>query len=313
MTINPETLKKLRGNLSQDELARIAHVSRKTISRIENGEADPNTIRKLTVERLARAFNVSEDVLSNPPKSTEADEAWLRGIGYRKISTHLDGDTALSFALVEERYGIAIRRQLDLAPLTIAILAELSLKARSERLKEASDAFQATVNVFPADLQHLCATQEKIWDALEVEKVSIAQRDLFGRIIQRSAAEAGYDQEPFDPNHGNPFFDFLNATATSLNISVTRHLGDDTLPMEDGLPDHTCVFHDLLEDLCGDSLWARLALQLGYARIRNIPAHLRGPESKEQRTAWLEERYPAALREQHPFANLIELEGIEDV
>jgi transcriptional regulator with XRE-family HTH domain len=313
MAINPETLKKLRGRLSQDELARKSGVSRKTISRIENGEANPSSIRKLTIERLARAFDVPEGALSKPPQSTETDEAWLRGIGYRKISTHLDGNTALSFALVEDRYGIAMRRQLDLAPLAVAILAELSLKARRENLQEAVAAFQATEHALPANLQHIGAAQEEIRLALEAEKESIAERDLFGRMLQQSAAEAGYEQEAFDPAFGNPFFDFLKAKATSLNISVSQQSGDETYPMEDGLPDHTCVFHDLLDDLCGDSLWARLSLQLGYARIHDIPGHLRGPESKEQRIGWLEERYPAALREQHPFANLGELEGIEDV
>jgi hypothetical protein len=57
----------------------------------------------------------------------------------------LDGDTALSFVLVEDRYGIAMRRQLDLAPLAVAILAELSLEARRENLQEAVAAWPAPI------------------------------------------------------------------------------------------------------------------------------------------------------------------------
>lgn len=96
MPINPDTLKKLRGGLSQEDLAEKAGVSRKTISRIENGEADPEKIRTVTSERLAKALGTTPEELAAGPNKDSINEASMRRWGYRKINTYLEGDTALS-------------------------------------------------------------------------------------------------------------------------------------------------------------------------------------------------------------------------
>jgi transcriptional regulator with XRE-family HTH domain len=296
MLINPETLRKLRGDRSQEGLAEKARVSRKTISRIENGEADPAKIRRVTVERLAKALDTTPEKLAAAPDQGSLNEALLRRWGYRKISTYLDGDTALSFALVEQRYGISAKRQLDLAPLFTALLAEMCLSERLRKLEELSNAFEEYSCSLPAHLKHGEGARSDFENAFYDEKESVASKDLFGRQIQRAAETNHYAVWPFDPDESNPFVEFLKETARSLELDLTDDLGDEPRILEDGLPESACVFHGELQEICGDSYWARLALQQGHARIRDIPADLLDREKSEERVAWLEAKYPPALR-----------------
>ena len=62
------------------------------------------------------------------------------------------------------------------------------------------------------------------------------------------------------------------------------------------MPEAACAFHEQVQEICGDNDWARLALQRGYARIRDIPLELSGREKTSERAAWLEAKYPAVLR-----------------
>ncbi|WP_109465270.1 helix-turn-helix transcriptional regulator [Albibacillus kandeliae] len=296
MPIKPETLKKLRGDLSQEALAEKAGVSRKTISRIENGEADPEKIRLVTVERLAKALGTTAEKLAADPGEESVNEALLRSWGYRKINTFLHGDTALSLALVEQKYGISAKRQLDMAPLFAALLAEMSLRERGQKLEELSNAFEEYSASLPSHLQHGEVARSDFDNAYYDEKESIAARDLFGQIIQRSAEKHGYAVWPFDPDEGNPFVDFLWSMAKSLDLNIKDSLDDVPRILEDGLPEAACVLHEEVQEICGDNEWARLALQHGYARIRDIPKDLSAPEQLNERAAWLESKYPAGLR-----------------
>lgn len=61
ITIRPGALERLRGDLTQRELAERAEVSRATINRIEGGHAESITFS--TVNKLARALDVDADVL----------------------------------------------------------------------------------------------------------------------------------------------------------------------------------------------------------------------------------------------------------
>lgn len=296
MPINPDTLKKIRGDLSQEDLAEKAGVSRKTISRIENGEADPEKIRPVTSERLAKALGTTPEELAADPNKNSINEASMRRWGYRKINTYLHGDTALSLALVEQRYGISAKRQLDMAPLFTALLAEMSLHERRQKLEDLSNAFEEFSASLPVHLSHGKVARSDFENAYYDEKDSIASRDLFGRLIQKSAVENGYAVWPFDPDERNPFVDFLKEMAKNLGLNLRDRLDDEPQILEDGLPATACVFHEEVQEICGDSDWARLALQHGYARIREIPHELSGSDKISERAAWLESKYPAALR-----------------
>lgn len=296
MTINPDTLRKLRGDLSQEDLAEKAGVSRKTISRIENGEADPQKVRIVTVERLAKALSTTPEELAADPNKDSVNEASMRRWGYRKVNTYLHGDTALSLALVEQRYGISAKRQLDMAPLFTALLAEMSLRDRRQKLEDLSNAFEEYSANFPAHLSHGEVARTDFDNAYRDEKESISSRDLFGRHIQKSAEEHGYAVWPFEPEVSNPFVDFLKEMAKTLELNIRDSLDDEPRILEDGLPEAACAFHEQIQEICDDNDWARLAIQHGYARIRDIPEELGGAEKISERAAWLEAKYPAALR-----------------
>ena len=296
MPINPETLKKLRGDLSQEDLAEKAGVSRKTISRIESGEADPEKIRLVTVKRIAKALGTTPEELADDPNKASVNEASMRRWGYRKINTYLHGDTALSLALVEQRYGISAKRQLDMAPLFTALLAEMSLRDRRQRLEDLSSAFEEYSANLPIHLSHGEAARAFFDDVYNDEKESISSGDLFGRHIQKMAEGSGRVVWPFEPNEGNPFVDFLKAMAKSFDLNLRNGFDDEPHIFEDGLPDTVCVFHEQVQEICGDNEWARLVLMHGYARIRDIPTELDGPDKISERAAWLEAKYPDALR-----------------
>lgn len=296
MHINPDTLKKLRGDLSQDDLANKAGVSRKTISRIENGKADLEKIRTVTSERLAKALSTTPEELAADPNEDRINEAAMRRWGYRKINTYLQGDTALSLALVEQRYGISAKRQLDMAPLFTALLAEMSLRERRQKLEDLSKAFEEFSANLPGHLSHGEVARSDFENAYCDEKESIASRDLFGRVIQKSAVENGYAVWPFNPDERNPFVDFLKKMAENFGLNLRDSLSREPQILEDGLPATACVFHEKVQEICGDSDWARLALQHGYARICEIPDELSGAEKINERVAWLESKYPVALR-----------------
>lgn len=296
MPINPDTLKKLRGDLSQEDLAEKAGVSRKTISRIENGEADPEKIRMVTLERLAKALSTTPEELAADPNKDSVNEAAMRRWGYRKVNTYLHGDTALSLALVEQRYGISAKRQLDMAPLFTALLAEMSLRDRRQKLEDLSNAFEEYSANLPAHLSHGESARSDFDKAHYDEKESISSRDLFGRHIQKSAEEHGYAVSPFDPEVSNPFVNFLKEMAKTLELNIMDSQGDEPDILADGLPEAACAFHEQVQEICGDNYWARLALQHGHARIRDIPTELSGRENTSERAAWIEAKYPPTLR-----------------
>ncbi len=296
MPINPETLKKLRGDLSQDGLADKAGLTRRTISRIETGKADPAKIHRVTVERLAKALGTTPEKLADAPTAQTITDAMLRHMGLRKLSTYLDGDTALSFTFVEERYGIPPKRQIDMAPLFTAILAELCLRERTEKLEINSSAFENYYDTLPKHLQQGQEARTYFKYAYDDEKASIESKDLFGKSIQEAAEVNDYVVWPFDPDESNPFASFITSLANNLKIDIEDNTGIAVPIGMDGLPEQTCVFHSELEKICGASLWAELALQQGYARIRDIPDDLRADDKVEERAAWLEARYPAELR-----------------
>ncbi len=296
MPINPDTLKKLRGDLSQEDLAEKAGVSRKTISRIENGEANPEKTRTVTVKRLAKALSTTPEELAADPNKHSVNEASMRRWGYRKVNTYLHGDSALSLALVEQRYGISAKRQLDMAPLFTALLAEMSLRDRRQKLEDLSNSFEEYSANLPAHLSHGEVARSDFDNAYYDEKESISSRDLFGRLIQKSAEEHGYAVWPFDPDVRNPFVDFLKEMAKTLDLNIRDSQDDESHILGDGLPEAACAFHEQVQEICGDNDWARLALQHGYARIRDIPIELSGREKTSERAAWLEAKYPAALR-----------------
>ena len=151
MNINPEMLRVLRNSrgLSQEGLAELSKVSKKTVSRIESGHIAPSKIRSTTIERLAKALEVKSEDLANVPEEGRYRDPLFRAYGYRPLKTYINAATALAYEFVEYRYHVPSEWLVSMAPLFFTLLAEESLAWRRQKLaevKEAADHFEAGVD-----------------------------------------------------------------------------------------------------------------------------------------------------------------------
>ena len=143
--IHPAMLKTLRKRLhkSQEELAKssekmLQKVSIATIKRIEaSDDAEPYMATRTVAERLATTLGVGVEELARRPAADDAED--LRepsGYRKRKLRISIDQSSWLAFRMVEHRYGVPLRGQVEMAPLCMALLAEGSLVWRRRRLAE---------------------------------------------------------------------------------------------------------------------------------------------------------------------------------
>ncbi len=303
--IDPKTLKFLRtkAELSQQDLAEISGVSKKTIARIEGGKSSANNT---TAGRLAKVLQVSVEELAKP----SAEQA-LNAMGYSKVSPHIIHDNAkLAMQMVERCYGVGIRLQLSLAPLMAALLAEGSLAWRRQKLAMAEETVSALQE---ADYGHsgFCLSAMHAEEYAYVESQSIEQRDIFGKTVLNKAWE-----DALNPGNINPFVEYLCHLAKEVATENTSDLirvipgpryDDEALPdgkwlanqMLDGFSTYFSIDESELDRLVGDSEWAGRALQWGYATIADIPKELRGDEVREERMKWLENQIPEAKRAEY--------------
>ncbi len=171
MNIRPERLKELRRDVkewSRKKLAAESKVSARQIARIESSPVSV-TVRSTTAKRLARAFNVSEEVLSgNEPVDTArltsmqrqagklgADADALSGnnpLSDKQLNLKIDSGVQFAYDLVEHCYPYSpgLKGIVNLAPLFFVLLAEGSLDWRKkclEEIRRASDHLYETDNL----------------------------------------------------------------------------------------------------------------------------------------------------------------------
>jgi transcriptional regulator with XRE-family HTH domain len=293
MAINPKTLEALRKKLglSQQALADRSNVSKRTIARMEADNDDgADNVRHQTVENLAKALNVKPEELGKPPN--EVDYATLRDWGYTQLKALVDDQTRLNYALAERHYGVSHQDLIDAAPWMFALLAEMSLAERRQRLEETKAAFDRAMELMPGHLNsHGEAARKDFKQAVDDEDASVSARDIFGKRV----LETEQVVDPFNPDETNPFVDFLLTTAKSI--------GSDALepqllefPGTGGLP-HWHIFHNWFQDLTGGDAWARFAIARGYARTSEMPESLRGADRTIERAAWIAAQIPPEVRE----------------
>ena len=278
MQINSETLKKLRNKngFSQQTLADESGVAKKTIARIESGK-EKGEPRGGTVKLLAKALNIKPEVLAEAPESETVREQELQKYGLRPIKLVLDGETILAYGLVAEQYGVETREIIKAAPLLFTLLAEQSLAARRRRLEQAEEALGA----FP---EHLIP---RSWSALDAERASIGQRDIFTRHIDdHEISESYYEEER------NPFSDFLVHLAKELgpDNDALDHEEIHNLGNFDGLPSFSIFETYRRKNLTGGSSRADYALSRGYVSISQIPVKYFGEDESvvSERVKFLE-------------------------
>ena len=277
-----EHLMKERG-LTQTRLAELAKVSAKTISRILKGEGNTN---KVSLQRVAAALDTTPEGLAVPldgARRLEADKK-LKEVNYPRTSFHLSGSTMLNYALVEARYGLSANALYEAAPVLLTLLAEMSFAERRRRLEEYEAAFRAATAMAPEHLHRAFVAGNDFDDACNDEEMSLAANDLSGALIDEEGWTSG------DSDTGDLFVAFLSNLSKGIDGEVLEFSGGTAASI-----DHRILQGDLVRLTNGDD-WAKFALEHRHARIRDIPAELRGDDRAVERAAWLVTQIPEAAR-----------------
>ena len=298
MKIYPDRLHRLRKErrLSRAELARRSRVSERTIQRLENEPERILTNRKDTLECLAKALGVEEGVLTGDIPFADADKT--PEPERVQIGAQVVPKARLGYDLIKRRYGVSTTEILNMAPLFFTLLAEGSLAWRREKLQEAGEAI-ARLDQMGEEAGHslfIGATTVAL-NATMAEDESIAKADLFGDHLLDDS-HITFADHSFDPSTENPFAGYLRRLAADLDTPGVVTVQHDDLSY--GAPWLRFPDYDLcgdeLEDTTNGSLDAKRALEVGFARLLDIPGQLEGEEASEERAAWLEDRLPNVYR-----------------
>lgn len=286
MTVNSETLRQLRRRLgfSQQDLADRAKISKRTIARLEAGEAEAGN-RNHTIRNLARALKVDADVLLAPP--SDDDSADLGG-EMQRVMTFIMPGARLDYQMVEDRYGVSVDSLVSAAPWMFALLAEMSLHDRRERLIAARSNLSRLREVIPS---HLGQAPDLFVDAsarLEAEEASVAAADVFGQMFP--------EVEGWPEAQDRPFTAFLDTQARNLK-SPAVDPAELEVELFEPLPVWS-IHSALLDELSRGDPVAAHALRAGLVRVSDIPDELREDGRGAERVALLRKAVPKEERVQ---------------
>lgn len=320
-TIPPELLKSLRvrQNLSQGDLERKAAenktpVSLSTIKRLEDKKRARHTVMPRVLKALAAALNVDEGELTGNKVSPRSKDTRHLG-SFVPVKDKIDRQTDLSFQAVEAIYGISRSAQIAMAPLFSALLAESSLKWRKDRLVEIGT-IAGRLDNLRGDNLLLNGAFSRTWEAEKLEQWSIEAKDVLGhRAIERLDEDFPEDVFGLEHNHDgghergwackSPFKRFLQDLASRFDSSPIEIDGANSADeyMPDGLTEYR-IGEALIDEICANSRWARIAIEFGHAAIKDIPSELLGKDKVEERREFLKSRISEADRIAHVRANL---------
>jgi transcriptional regulator with XRE-family HTH domain len=300
-----------RQKLTQQALAEKAGLGVATIKRICSGKDMAKGQRRHTLSALSKALRVEEAVLTaaDLPPSEEGDH--LKSAVQLKASVNRQTD--LSFQAVEAIYGISRSAQIAMAPLFAALIAEASLKWRKERL-DAIDSIADRLDAMRGDNPLLNGAFSRTWEAEKVEQKSIEQKDVLGHRALKELKELselagtgfGMLMDHDVPNAlpyewVSPFLTFLKEFRGSfgqpdIKIDLNDEDGDPQIPR--GIADYQ-VGENFIAEICGENMWARIAIEFGHISISDIPKELLGPTMATERQAYLASAMSPDKRRQH--------------
>lgn len=279
--INPDTLKMHRkcARLSQQGLAKVSRVSKKTIARIEGGKSSANNH---TAKQLAKALRVAPEVLSEPFINGKHVN---RAFGYQTFDVTIEANAEFAFQMVERCYGFSREDQITMAPIFTALLAEASLAWRQESLQQAEEYLNKLRK--PIDGGSPLADKEvaNLERALLAERESIEQRDF--RLTS-----------PFRQSFQR-YLDHFNQQLDTDLIQNATNLNQDRYDIYRFSVGGWAINLAELKRLVGRDTWAFRALQWGYVKIRDIPDDLMGDDVSGKRYAWLAEKIPQDERDEY--------------
>ena len=281
--IHPRKLKFVREsrNMSQAQLADASDVSQKQISRLEKSDEHEslNKCHGKTIQKLSSTLNVPEEELATPPEGD--DERRAKNLGFKRISFFLSEQDRLNYRFLEERYGVKSLDILRAAPLLFLVTAEMSLAERREGLAAFEDALGCVPGEFLSHLGDVVIGLSNAEAAGLVEARSVKECDLSGKVIRDNEWSELYE------GSGDLYVDYLERKV--------RELAPDAFGDEDEISGNFAslfvrLFETKIEELSDGNLLARLALERGDVRPRDIPKKLLANDQAKKRSEWLAER-----------------------
>ena len=301
MKINPERLHELRKRklLTRQRLSDLAGIHARTIQRLENDPDRCQKTREDTLNRLAEALEVEPGVLTGELPLPEFDKAPVVNSKRVQIGAQIAPKARLAYDLVKRQYGVSATDIINMAPFFFALLAEGSLAWRREKLKEAEEAMERLDQIRIAH-RIFCIVTDYGAGVIWLEEESIAKADLFGDYLLEDHSDDInlLFYAPFDPSQDNPFASYLRKLADDLDIPGVVNVdgGDLSFGSPVNFPDYD-ICSDELNHIANNSQVARRALEIGYARLSEIPEELMAEDADEEREKWLKDELPDLIRE----------------
>ena len=283
-----------------------------TIHELSQNESERGqTTREYTLDRLAKALGVEEGLLTGEMPLPDANRT--HDPERVQIGAQIAPKARLAYDLVRRRYGVSATEIINMAPLFFVLLAEGSLARRRVKLEEAGEAI-GRLDRMKDEIGHwiFSGATTVALNADTLEQESIDKADLFGEHLFDDTSSTFVD-EPFDPARGNPFASYLRKTANDLGNPGVIDLARDDLSYGSPLkfPEYD-ICRDEIDAIANGSSDARKALEIGAARLAEIPEDLTTEDAGEARAAWLEDRLPDTykdLEEGEPMAMVARFEA----
>jgi hypothetical protein len=258
-------------------------------SRVEASKKPLVRVRRRAAELIAKTLRMSVEDLGKPPTDEVDAGRTMQEAGYRRIAVWLGEDVRLNYRWVTHHYGVSVMDLINAAPWMFALLAEMSLADRRRQLEAANTAFEDAMRFLPKHLSHGAVARGDFDHAYGDENDSLADRDVFGRIV----LETDHGADPFDPSATNPFFEFIRKIASDVGSAEVDF--EDLEISHNGMP-RWPVFQNWLHELTGGDRWARFAVENVKGVVDDMPSSLKGAENTAERVRWLVDKIPAEMR-----------------
>lgn len=297
--INVEKFERLLESkgMTQHELAKRSGLGEKTIGRVKRG----GDAHARTVDRIAAVLGATRSELMTAPLNSNPTTPAQKAAGDHRVSVLMIAGGPLNYDLVAHRYHVTSKSIMDAAPLLFALLAEMSLQERRQRLAEFESAVDEAVGIAPRHLKSAYIANNDLFDAVAAENRSIAVYDLSGGQIEEDDWADQGDQTPWQDKSGDLFISFLNRLTERTNLDLILSAEGALHPIK-GAANNIFVENLLADDLfgiTGGDRMADFALRRRFARIDAIPVELRQADRTEDRVAWLVARIPDKQRQEH--------------
>ena len=299
MKIDPDRLRSLRKKqkLSLVKLAEKTKrvnppgITEKTIQRLEATSQQNTTVREHTIESLAKALSVELGVLTGELPLPESDDTPADNPDRVQIGAQVAPKTRLAYDLIKRRYSVNATEIINMAPLFFVLLAEGSLAWRREKLKEVEEAYDHLMKIDGFWSGGSAYLQHGMDEGAGGEGESIDKADLFGEHL-----DDDFMGTPFDASKNNPFTHYLRKLAEELAASGVVDVDSGVLSLASNFKfPHYDICRDEIDRIANGSPDAKKALEIGFARLSEIPDELMAEDASEKRAKWLEEKLPDIL------------------